>query len=222
MRERISNILVLSGRIEEELSAFRLESGKSTLSEASKESICENIDKMNTYLNRVRVLSGELIDYSSNQNMNLQYHERKLIVLALKKNYGHRGKSASDLKISGRTILRKIDEHKILISEYMEVKPHKGRGAISVKYRNKYYKMIDYINSHDSFWMKDLMAHMRIKERYSVASHLIDYLRTKELIECFDTDGREMKYRTLRPITDDDLIFVKGNGVKVANVVMEV
>jgi hypothetical protein len=154
--------------------------------------------------------------------MNLGFHERRLVVLDLKKNNGHRGKSALDLKISNRTIIRKIKEHKILQSEYMdEIRPYEGREAVSVKYKEEYYKIISYINKKRIFWLKELREFMGVEEYYSPVTHLVDYLRTKGLVSCSERDGREMKYTALREIQDNDLVFVLGNGVKVAKPLLQ-
>jgi hypothetical protein len=221
IEDKISRILFLSEHISEEISGIKYELTQSDISDTSKESIMENIKEIDAFLERVHVLSNEIVDFSKQENMNLEFHERRLIVFALKKNNGHRGKSALDLKISNRTIIRKIKEHKILQSEYMnEIKPYEGREAISVKYKEEYYKIISYINSKRIFWLKELREFMGADGYYSPVTHLVDYLRTKGLVSCSERDGREMKYTVLREIQDKDLVFVLGNGVKVAKPVM--
>jgi hypothetical protein len=222
IEDRISRILLLSEKISEELDGIKSESGRLDISETAKESIAENVKEIDAFLERIHVLSNEVIDFSELGNMNLGFHERKMIVLALKRNYGHRNKSALELKISNRTILRKIREHKISQLEYMdEIRPYEGREAISVKYKEEYRKIISYINNKKVFCLKELREFMGVKEYYSTVTHLVDYLRTKGLVSCSERDGREMKYTVSREIKDSDLVFVLGNGVKVASPVLQ-
>lgn len=216
MKDKILNIIAMSKRMVQELEAIRIESRRSDLSKTSKEYMAENIKKISPCLDRVHVLLSEMVDVSVEENINLEYHERKLIVGALKQHNGSRIHSARDLKISEKSVRNKIREHKISLSEYASEKPHSGREALSVHYRDDYNKMISYVNEHNTFWLKDLRTHMGYKEYYSPAWHLIDYLRTKNIIQCAGMKGREMKYVALRNILTTDLIFVRGNGAKIA------
>ena len=64
----------------EALTALRLESNRSDLSKTAKELIAKNTYKITVRLNAIDALLTETVDLSDGENINLSYHERKLIV----------------------------------------------------------------------------------------------------------------------------------------------
>lgn len=216
MKDRISNLKLLSAKIAKELVVIRAESNRSDLSKTAKESMIENVHKITTRLKTIDALLAEMIYFSGQENINLAYHERKLIVGTLRRHNGSRIRSAKDLKISEKSVRNKIIKYKIVASEYRTMKSHEGRKALCVDYKEDYNQLISYINKHNTFWLKDLRGHMGYKKYYSPATHLVDYLRTKNLIDCEKTIGREIKYIAVRVIVAEDLSFVYGNGCRVA------
>jgi len=217
MKDKISNIITLSNKLYEEALSLRADVKYSDLSQASKECIRENINMITGSLDRVHILLREIERFSVPENLNLAHHERRLIVLALKRHSGNKHGSARELKISGRTMFRKLKEHNIAESEYLDTANHDGRSALSSTYKEDYDKIISYINKKNIFWIKDLKNYMNYgRNNYSPVINILDYLNTKNLIECAKKIKSGKQYKVVRPILPEDLTFVHNGRDKMA------
>lgn len=210
MKDKILNMMALSKLFLAELESVRNNVAGSDISNTSKESLQEFMGDIRGKVGRIDSLLEESLGLVTMGDFNLAFHERRLIVIALKRHKGNKHGSARDLKISGRTIFRKLKEHNIMESEYLGETDHEGRLALSSTYKDEYNKMISFINYKKKFWLTDLKDYMKYgRTTYSPAINIIDYLSTKNLIQCSKRVRSGKQYKIVRPVMPEDLIFVE-------------